>query len=108
MKKHGLIANHAKQLGQQDVKATDSKESCSLERTVYITNLPWKEAKPVLDKMDNETMRCFEKHAGSLKLKKVAWQNYRVSMHTYARIKNKAEELNLTATQLIDFLLDQV
>lgn len=108
MKKHGLVANHAKQLGQQDGKATDSTEACTLERTVLITSMPWKEAKPILDAMDSEAMKCFEKHAGSLTLKKVAWQNYRVSMYTYIRIKNKAEELDLTATQLIDFLLEQV
>lgn len=109
-KKFGLLqTNLASELGKKDIKAIDAKlEPCTFERAAEIAMMDWKKAKPILDAMTQEELMSFQNYASRMSLKKVAWQNFRVSMDTYARIKSKARDLELTPTELLDFLLDQV
>ena len=108
--KYGIVNNNAKALANSDTKATDanSVEACTLERTLTISGMEWKTAKAVIDGMSFEELKAFKRHIVKMDLKKVAWQNFRVSMSGYTRIKLKAKELDMTPTELLDYMLDRV
>ena len=96
-----------KNIKEKDIDNKDNP-SLSLECALDISRLDWNDAKLIIDNLDEEELIDFEKHASKLNLKKIAWHNIRISMSTYAKIKNKAIKLNMNPTKLFNHMLNSI
>lgn len=80
----------------------------SWDKNLAITTMNWKTAKPIIDEMTNKELEDFYNHVKKIRLKKVANQNFRISMKHYALIKLKSDNLDMTHAELLDYMLDNI
>lgn len=96
-----LVKNDAKNLADEDLGLNVNTDSY-LRNCIDITSKSWKEAKSVVDEMNENDLDSFISAISNLELSKSGSMTFRLSIKDYAMLKLLASKNGMTVTTAIE------